>query len=181
MINLRKFIVWFYFHVVRSCFRTVLRMSLENCIANYYHDREKLVEKLFLESCLPEMKKLVNKVILKTCWGCKFLQPNQLTHSCLRAHEKIHITLSQVEQAAPFMINKTDKVMKEMHVLVSAKPEYSDINLEEFLEFFSPKYELYPLIRLASDSIWLNRIKHALKYEKMDSNTIDPDINAIEI
>lgn len=151
-------------------------MSFENCFALYYVDREKLVEKLFLESCLPEMKKLVNKVFRKTCWGCKYEQPNQLAHSCLKTNDRINITICQVEQAAPSMITRMDKVLKEMQNLVSTKPEYADVTLAEFLEFFTCKHNLYPLNRLPTENTWLNRIKTALKHKEMDPKPIDFDL-----
>ena len=123
---------------------------------------EKLMEKLFLKSCVPQMKVLMRNMLQKACTGCEpYFMPNQLAHTCIIPPEEklpLNIYMEMVVKAAPYMAHETDKVLDEMHRIHHKNEEYAQLTLGHFLDFFGSASHPWPIGQLTWDKEWQQTI-----------------------
>ena len=123
--------------------------------------KKMLMENLFLEACIPELRKMMDKMMHYCCSGCRDMQPNQMAHECLGYNAWV-TSWDQYDMAAPRMPAKLPKILEQMKQLITEKEEYKELTLMDFLRFYNPPYQLDPLTRLCSDHGWRARMLEAI-------------------
>ncbi len=150
------------------------------CALNYFGEVEEeiqgvqLAEELFLEACA----NIVPNIDVNTngCTGCEIGLENQLGHECLDHYERYLMMSRRVDRAVAFLQPMAAEVLREMGRLYwdPKHPQYKRLLLREFLFFFTNTDNVFPLIRVAYDHVWKNKIVDFLREKKEAEKSDQP-------
>ncbi len=121
------------------------------------------IEELFLNGCVPAVRKELRKRILKLCYGCGSDQNylGQGSHDCLKEFE--HVVTVLLPECVMFLDSKRYKIIRRMRELLETDQDgdYGPINGLQILEFLGSEYE-DPFKMLALNKIWQARLQTKL-------------------
>ncbi len=126
---------------------------------------QQLMNELFLQACAIEMPKLFpNTPKHMESWrsqlGGESFSLGEDEKDKERARR--HTLLKLVEQAAILLQPKTEEIMKHIHYLIfihTINSHYRNIPVQRFLDFFTTPTRAFPMIRVAWDEDWQQRIR----------------------
>ena len=123
------------------------------------------MEKLFLESFLPHMRSLIQKLAWKRSALARGFNPRRLT-----TFQYIKL----MNKAMPYMADKTEKIFLSMMELFFWTPEYNEkITIRDFFCFLSAE-DSWPIGRLTWDKKWKETLFN-LATNAEDINICDSD------
>ncbi len=106
---------------------------------------------LFLEACVPEIRRLIKKLALKHRFTEGFYTIN-FNPKKLTTFQYFNL----MEKAIPYLEPKTEKIFKKMAEIYCFLPEYSHLTLREFFYFITDYH--WPMKRLNWDREWKEKL-----------------------
>jgi len=125
--------------------------------------RKATMEDLFLKASANEIQQFVTEVWRSCCDGCVMEDPNWMAHDCL--YNQAVVDYKAIQRAAILIQPNLQGVIRGMYDLWKNDPDYEELTLGDFFEFFGGQLQC-PMLRLASDYKWQWKFRWMILVER---------------